>query len=232
MLSRATIDAMSVTADASIGAGLLHGSSGMTAPPRAEVGLVAAVTLGAVDRVATAWRPLLDAAQSTLSLTGVFCHAAPMIKFSRPAPVVQTCELADLLVVVDLFHKGTTARTASLIQVKMAAKAQRVTLTGSSSNRQLGLYQSWPPFSFVDSIYGTDKYVITNPAGQQSGSFGVIDRHFKRLPTAPPVWTQHGANTYAEHCDRRTNARHLHGQHDGSINLWPSGPAWKSGRLE
>jgi hypothetical protein len=74
----------------------------------------------------------------------------------------------------------------------MAAKARRVALTGPSSMRQLGLYQLWPQFTFVDSVYGADQYALAT-AGAQSGTFGVIDRHFRRTLTAPPTWTQHQA---------------------------------------
>jgi hypothetical protein len=194
MLSPHTIKAMSDAADVVIGDVLLRGSSGMQTAPRTEVGLVAAVTLGGIDRVASAWRPILSKSNFALSLTGVFCHAAPMVRFGRSGKLLQTCELADLLVVVDFQHKGALARTASLIQAKMAAKAQRVTLTGPSSKRQLDLYQSWPPFLFVDAIYGTNQYALMNPTGEQSGTFGVIDRHFKKQTTAPPIWTQHRAS--------------------------------------
>lgn len=193
MLSSQTIKSMSVTADAVIGDVLLRGSHGMRTAPRAEVGVVAAVTLGGIDKIASAWRPILSASKLALSITGVFCHAAPMVRFSGTGSFVQTCELADLLVVMDFLHKGPTVRTASLIQAKMAAKAQRVVLTGLSSKRQLSLYQSWPQFSFVDAIYGTDKYILATATGAQSGTFGVIDRHFKRAPAAPPIWTQHMA---------------------------------------
>jgi hypothetical protein len=72
----------------------------------------------------------------------------------------------------------------------MAAKAWRVMLTGVSSKRQLSLYQSWPQFSFVDGVYGPDKYILTTK-GAQSGTIGVIDRHFRKAPAFPPIWTQH-----------------------------------------
>src|ERR1700726_230734 len=100
MLSSQATKAMSDAADAVIGNVLLHGSNGMRTVPRSEGGLVAAVTLGGIDKIAAAWRPILSASQFALSTTGVFCHAAPMVRFSHPGILVQTCELADLLVVV------------------------------------------------------------------------------------------------------------------------------------
>jgi hypothetical protein len=47
MLAAQTLNSMSAAADAVLGKILLRGSSGMQSAPRTEVGLVAAVTLGA-----------------------------------------------------------------------------------------------------------------------------------------------------------------------------------------
>jgi hypothetical protein len=121
------------------------------------------------------------------------CHAAPLVRFKRPNGVVSSCELADLLVVVDRQRSGKPIRIASLIQAKMAGKAMRVHLTGPSSMRQLDLYQFWPTFSFVDRVYGPDVYNLTSKTTEDAGTFGVIDRHFKNAPRTPPLWTQHRA---------------------------------------
>lgn len=194
MLSPQTIKAMSDSADAVIADVLLRGSRGMRTAPRTEVGLVAAVTLGGIGGIASAWGPILSASRSALSLTGVFCHGAPMVRFRSPGSVVQTCELADLLVVVDSPQKGGIVRRASLIQAKMAAMRGHVSLTGLSSKRQLSLYQAWPQFAFVDPIYGSDRYVLATATRVQSGTFGVIDRHWRKRRSAPPIWTQHQAS--------------------------------------
>jgi hypothetical protein len=193
MLATQTIKSMSTAADAVIGDVLLRGSRGMQTTPRTEVGLVAAVTLGGVNDVAAAWRPLLATSEYSLSLTGVFCHAAPLVRFRPPSGTASTCELGDLLVVVDRKRSGTLVRNANLIQAKMAAKAMRVNLTGASSARQLVLYQLWPLFSFVDGIYGTGVYDLGQGAKEDAGTFGIIDRHFRSSPATPPVWTQHRA---------------------------------------
>jgi hypothetical protein len=185
---------MSDSADAVIADVLLRGSRGMRTAPRTEVGLVAAVTLGGIGGIASAWGPILSASRLALSLTGVFCHGSPMVRFRSAGSSVQTCELADLLVVVDFPHKGAIVRTASLIQAKMAAKRGHVTLKGPSSKRQLSLYQAWPQFTFVDPIYGANQYVLATTTRARSGTFGVIDRHFRKRRSAPPIWTQHPAS--------------------------------------
>lgn len=193
MMAPLTIAKMSLAANAVIEDVLLHGSQGMRTVPRTEVGLVAAVVLGGVNRIAADWAPILSKSKMLLNLTGVFCHAAPLVGFRPTGRNVQTCELADLLIVVDFTDSGKTKRFATLVQAKMASKARRVSLKGSSSTRQLELYQAWPQFSFADPVYGTDQYLLATTAGAQSGTFGVIDRHFKKTQAAPPIWTQHQA---------------------------------------
>ena len=193
MIPPPTIAMMSLAANAVIEDVLLRGSQGMRTAPRTEVGLVAAVVLGGVNKIATVWAPFLSKSSMSLNLVGVFCHAAPLVRFQPAGTNVQTCELADLLIVVDFTDNGVTTRTATLVQAKMASKARRVSLTGRSSARQLGLYQVWPQFSFVDSVYGAEQYLLATKGGAQSGTFGVIDRHFRMTHAAPPIWTQHPA---------------------------------------
>jgi hypothetical protein len=182
---------MSAAADSVIGRTLLRGSAGMKSTPRTEVGLIAAVTLGGITDLAKAWRPLLSSSGLKLSVTGVFCHAAPLVRFKRPNGEVSTCELADLLVVVDRQGAEKPIRIASLIQAKMAGKAMRAHLTGPSSVRQLDLYQFWPTFSFVDRVYGPDVYNLKSKTTEDAGMFGIIHRHFKNAAPTPPLWTQH-----------------------------------------
>lgn len=180
-------------ADAVVDQVLLHGSHVMTAPPRSEVGFVAAITLGAVPGIASEWQKPLSKIGYSLKVHGVFCHAAPVVDFKGPTGSPPGCELADLLVVTDeVGSTGTVQRRrASLIQAKMASQAKRVTLTGSSSKKQLHLYQNWPSFRFRESVYGTDSYSLKRIANEDAGTFGVIDRHFKKSLGKSPEWTQH-----------------------------------------
>jgi hypothetical protein len=191
MVNNRTISSMASCADEIIGKILVCGSRGMSTSPRTEVGLVAAVVLGAIGQIAAAWRPLLAKSGYQLGLTGVFCHAAPLVRFVRPNGRCASCELGDLLLVIDRIVRNRTTRTASLVQAKMASKASRVQLTGHSSMRQLSLYQSWPAFSFVDTSYGRATYNIKTSTGPNPGTFGIIDRHFKNGIAATPRWTQH-----------------------------------------
>lgn len=185
---------MTLSADAVVDQVLLHGSTGMRMPPRTEVGFVAAITLGGVRGIWAAWEPLLKPYGCSLKMQGVFCHAAPVVEFAGPSGTQSGCELADLLIVVDHIDPvGQVRRRASLIQAKMASKAKRVSLNGPSSKKQLHLFQHWPSFRFRDPVYGASSYILTSVGTGESGTFGVIDRHFKRPLKQPPKWTQHSA---------------------------------------
>jgi hypothetical protein len=170
---------------------LLVGASVMRSPPRSEVGFVAAVTLGGITDIANAWIPLCNGAGLSIRLSGVFCHAAPLVNFKNGRRRWETCELADLLVVVDLGTGQGLVRRAALVQAKMARAAKRVSLTGPSSNVQRDLYQNWYRFDFQDPAY--EMSAVNFRAGQgvaHTGTFGVIDHHLR----CPPVWTQHKAS--------------------------------------
>jgi len=79
MLTRNIVEAMSARSDQAIGQALLVGSQAMITPPRTEVGFVAAVTLGAIGDIATAWKPLCAGVGFRLELHSVFCHAVPIV---------------------------------------------------------------------------------------------------------------------------------------------------------
>lgn len=193
-LTPSLLTSLTSAADVVVDDVLLRGSHGMRARPRTEVGFVAAITLGGVPGIASAWAPLLRPHGYSLNIDGVFCHAAPVVAFKLGAGPRVRCELADLLVVTDhLDQTGRLERRASLIQTKMAPKARRVSLTGRSSVRQLDLYQSWPAFTFEEPVYGSKSYDLKSLGQGDAGSFGVIDRHFRNSPGMPPRWTQHDA---------------------------------------
>ena len=193
-LKPSLLTSLTSAADVVVDDVLLRGSHGMRARPRTEVGFVAAITLGGVPGIASAWAPLLRPHGYSLKIDGVFCHAAPVVAFKGGQGPRVHCELADLLVVTDhLDQTGRLERRASLIQAKMASKARRVSLKGRSSVRQLDLYQSWPAFTFEEAVYGSKSYDLRSLGQGDAGSFGVIDRHFRNSPGMPPRWTQHHA---------------------------------------
>lgn len=195
MLPRHVVVAMASAADNAIDNALLLGSHAMLSPPRTEVGFVAAVTLGAIRDIAAAWTPLCAGSGFLLELSGVFCHAAPMVTFTDANGRSRRCELADLLIVVNVITAGSLIRRATLVQAKMARAAGRVSLSGKSSRAQLDLYQNWYPFDFEEAAYGTSRVnFIAGGAAGDSGTFAVIDRHLKNRPSSPPVWTQHAAS--------------------------------------
>jgi len=123
MLPRAVVTAMTARADAALGDAMVRISGAMNAPPRTEVGLVAAVTIAGISAIASGWRPLLRSRGLRLSLTGVFCHAAPLVQYAGRAMHRVRCELADLLVVTDCVSGASMVRRASLVQAKMASSA-------------------------------------------------------------------------------------------------------------
>jgi hypothetical protein len=181
---------MDAAANQAIGQVLQHGSAKMHTPPRTEVGFVAAVTLGGIKAIAKTWKPILAGAGLTLDLTGVFCHAAPIVNFTGSKRQAKSCELADLLVVVDVTRAGLLEGRAALVQAKMARAAGRVSLSGMSTITQLDLYQNWHVFDFEDGAYGMSGVnFVAGGGAAYSGTFGVIDRHFKNVP----IWTQHAA---------------------------------------
>jgi hypothetical protein len=191
MLPRKTVSAMASAANRAIDNVLFQGSHAMISRPRTEVGFVAAVTLGGIRDIAKAWTSICNGHGLTIQLSGVFCHAAPMIKFTDAKSRPRRCELADLLVVVDITNHGSFIRRAALIQAKMARALKRVSLSGLSSRVQLDLYQHWPRFDFEEAAYKLNHIDFrAGGAGGHSGTFGVIDRHL----TNQPVWTQHAAS--------------------------------------
>jgi len=192
LLPRDVVVAMASTANKAIDNVLLVGSHAMLSPPRNEAGFIAAVTLGGIKEIAKAWRPLCDGLSLTLDLSGVFCHAAPLVKFTDAKRRLWRCELADLLIVVDFGSTGSFIRRAALVQAKMARAAERVSLSGTSTQVQLNLYQNWHKFDFEEAVYGMSQVDFTKGRGgiSDSGTIGVIDRHLK----TQPVWTQHAAS--------------------------------------
>ena len=117
-----------------------------------------------------------------------------MVKFTDASGRLRRCELADLLIVVDVITAGQLVRRATLIQAKMARAAGRVMLSGKSSYIQLDLYQNWYLFDFEDPAYRLSRLDFNvGGAAKNSGTFGVIDRHLKDPVSDPPVWTQHAA---------------------------------------
>jgi hypothetical protein len=191
LIPRSVIAEMATKANDAIDKVLYVGSQAMISPPRAEVGFVAAVTLGGVTEIAKAWRPVCRDLGLRLDLSGVFCHAAPVVEFSDARHRSYSCELADLLVVVDVGSAGSFTRRAALIQAKMARAAARVSLSGPSSRTQLDLYQNWYKFDFREAAYGLKQVDFTKGIeAPGSGTIGVIDRHLK----GQPVWTQHAAS--------------------------------------
>lgn len=186
MIPSHLISSLATAADAAISPVLRSGAPGQKIP-RGEVGFVAAVVLGAVPDIARAWKPILNPHYS-IRLTGVFCHKTPMASFTDSAGSPQTCELADLMVVVDDLTGATARRWAVLIQAKMANVGGGKSLSKSGDLVQLELMSRWPAFSLSAGFTpGARDFSTCGHLGVKgdSGKYGLIE------PQPNPEWEQH-----------------------------------------
>lgn len=176
---------MIAKARAAIDHGLVLGNPMGVRAPRTEPGLVAAVTTYAIPRIARDWRRILKPLRTQFEISAVFTHQAPKVRFASGIKARATCELADLLIVVDDARTGR--RQAALIQAKMAAQRGTVQISRQQDKLQLELFQKWPRFDFEEPIYnlvGVDFH--SGGSAAQCGRYGVIDRHL----ISPPIWSQ------------------------------------------
>lgn len=161
--------------------------------PTGEVGFVAAFVLGAVPAIASAWRPLLRPHGLSVKMWGVFCHQTPKVRFTDSSRIRRTCELADLLLVVDDLTTGkATTRWAVLIQAKMAAASGGCHLKGSGDLAQLDLLSRWPNFTLPTTFAaGARDFSTCTHAGSTiaCGRYGLIDGQ------PNPVWHQQAPAT-------------------------------------
>lgn len=189
MIPSPLIPVLAGAADAALAPVLLNGAAAFGQnPPTGEVGFVAAVVLGGVPAIANAWRPILRPAGYQLRISGVFCHQSPQATFTDNNGVRKSCELADLLVVVDdLTGSGSGRRWATLVQAKMASPGGGKTLTQTMDLRQLDLFTRWPAFTLP---LGYQPYLrdfsTCRHAGMpfDCGRYGLIDTRFN------PEWRQ------------------------------------------
>jgi hypothetical protein len=156
--------------------------------PNGEVGFVAAFVLGGVPAIAAAWQPLLKPHHLSVRMSGVFCHQTPMATFIDSSGAPRTCELADLLIVVDDLTSGApTARWAVLIQAKIASATGGQKLTKQGDLNQLDLLTHWPRFTLPSGFAtGQRDFSTCAHAGSviECGRYGLIDKQPK------PIWHQ------------------------------------------
>lgn len=176
MIPSSLIPALSVAADTAINNVLRNGAPGQK-QPKGEVGFVAAVVLGGVHGIASAWQPILHPHGYSVRISGVFCHQSPMVTFTDRSGNQATCELADLLVVVDDISGHNHRRWAALIQAKMAAAKGGKKITGSGDLRQLDLFTRWPSFTLPSGYNpgGRDFFTCVYPGSiLDCGRYGLI----------------------------------------------------------
>jgi len=156
--------------------------------PTGEVGFVAAFVLGGVPAIASAWKQHLKSCGLSLKMSGVFCHQNPMASFIDSSGVSRTCELADLLIVLDDLRPGTlTTRWAVLIQAKLASAGGGQKLSTQRDLTQLDLLANWPRFTLPAGFAtGHRDFSSCTYAGSviECGRYGLIDKQ------PNPVWHQ------------------------------------------
>lgn len=151
--------------------------------PTGEIGFVAAVVIGGVHDIANAWAPLLRphrlSVSQSVKMSGVFCHQTPRATFTDKSGKSVSCELADLLVVVEDNTSGRfDQRWAALIQAKMAAPGGGQTLTQPGDLRQLDLMSRWPLFTLPKNFApGTRDFTTCKYPGKKldCGRYGLIE---------------------------------------------------------
>ncbi len=159
-------------------------------PPKSEPAFVAAFVLGAVADIAARWRAHLRPLGMRIRATGVFVHGAPRVSFTDSSGGRKSCELSDLLVVLDDERAGKLIdRQAVLVQAKMAPGGT-TTLTRPGDLTQHDLMSGWPPFTFNARSYRPHARDFStcrhSGATIDCGRYGLIDNK----PTTPQ-WYQH-----------------------------------------
>jgi len=187
-LSNADVLALANSVDASV-ANALNGSLAWwkSGAPRSEPEAVAAVVSAGLPYAAAGWTATLARYGYNVKIVGVFSHCTPQVEFKNASGVQQRpCELADILVVIDMGAASPPLdRRALLIQAKMA-KYPRKSLAGTELT-QLDLYQRYPDFRFKYQPYPSNQRNIQRGPGRPSEGFayGLID-----LALSAPVWEQ------------------------------------------
>lgn len=124
------------------------------------------------------------------SLTAVFCHQTPKVKFDGMAKT--SCELGDLLFVhVHTSRTGSVTRNALLYQAKMSSKLPH--RVSSNEFDQLRLYTDWPLFAYHRSQPLTGQRDVTPKLPHTGAQYMLID---DRPPSDPESGLSGVAGTY------------------------------------
>lgn len=110
----------------------------------------------------------------SLSMSAVFCHQTPKVKFSSPP---RSCELGDVLFVyVHTPKQGSVRRNALLFQAKMTHQ-QPHRIAGPGDKLQLSLYTEWPDFEYQLSgnLLNGKKRQVTPKSRHAGAQYLMID---------------------------------------------------------
>lgn len=144
-----------------------------------EPDYIAGLVLEGTRDLAAAWAPLLAPYQ--VSLTGVFCHQSPMVRFNNMG-----CELGDLLWVHEHTDAaGTTSRNALLLQAKKTSDLPHP--VPAQDAIQFELYEQWPRFEYRHRPLAPDSRQVTPMLAHSGAQYLVISEDAGRQFWPPAV---------------------------------------------
>ena len=186
-LSDADIASLANVADQEIQTCLTRTGSGRRR--FSEVVAVEVMVRVGMHKVARKWRHTRHFPMAGLVLQTVFTHAAPKVGFTRRNGNAGSCELADLLIVIDdpFTAVPEDRRRAVLVQVKLQAPPAQFRLNRGNERVQFELLSGWPGFKFQASFYKphTRDLKVGPVKSAWSGEYGVIEQ------PQPGSWTQY-----------------------------------------
>lgn len=116
-----------------------------------EPDIVAMLVLEGVPYIANTLRAITEPFGIGTTVSSVFCHQRPEVRFNRRSRTPDRCELGDILLV----HRHSNAfgelaaSNALLLQAKLCGDAAHTIPT--REQHQLRLYQHWPAFEYSRS---------------------------------------------------------------------------------
>jgi hypothetical protein len=155
---------------------------------------VAAFVLFSLPKIARDWSKLLSPHGIALSVSGVFCHQSPMVRFDTlgrvwpPAGRPKRCELADLLIVHDNKVNGKIAhRRAVLIQAKKTVSG----IVSAPDPVQYHLYNQLPLFEIETRTFMSGPRDFTQAMASQFAWSGMQYGLIRDTAGSLSTWHMH-----------------------------------------
>lgn len=146
------------------------------APSQREAWHVAQLC-ASVRQLASAWRSAIAAEvpRATLSMSSVFTHQKPYVKWTHSRSGRPRCELADLLIAVIDRRAAPAKGVAILVQAKNSERG-RVRLTTPSEQTQFELLSRRPTFD-VDASPGPTNVDLRRYSPDAALLYGLANKH-------------------------------------------------------